>query len=175
MISIDISDLYMLYYKRLFHISFSITRDIQLAEDVVQETFIKAMKKIETIEEISKVGAWLSAIATRTAIDFLRRERNKKAILMEKEMLESLGKAWKHNVEDEVVTGILEEQVHCAIRKLTMEYQDVLILKMSKGLKEIEIARILGLKLATVKTRIYRARKQLKILFHKQISADLHY
>src|SRR4051795_4092130 len=93
MSAIDFSELYRLFYKRLFYIGYSITRDLHIAEDVVQETFIKAMKKIETIEEESKIGAWLSVIATRTAIDFVRRERNKKPILMEKEMLEGLGKA----------------------------------------------------------------------------------
>ena len=171
MSTIDISELYGLFYKKLFYIGYSITRDRHLAEDVVQETFIKAMKKIETVEDTSKVGAWLTAIATRTAIDFVRKERNKHAILMEKDKLECLGKEMKHNVEEEVETGILEEHVLSAIRKLTHEYQDVLLLKISHGLKETEIARVLDLKPATVKTRIYRARKQLKLLFLKQISA----
>lgn len=168
---IDFSEVYRMYYKRLFHISYSITRDLHLAEDVVQETFIKAMKKVETIEDATKVGAWLSVIATRTAIDFVRIERKKNAILMEQEMLEFLGKEMKQNVEEEVETGILVEEVNCAIGKLTHEYRDVLILKLGNGLKENEIASILDLKPSTVKTRIYRARKQLKLLFLKQISA----
>ncbi|WP_195891943.1 RNA polymerase sigma factor [Neobacillus dielmonensis] len=168
---INFSELYSLYYKRLFHISFSITRDRYLAEDVVQETFIKALKKADTIAEQSKVGAWLSVIATRTAIDFVRVERKKKGILMEKDMLESLGKEMKHNVEEEVETGIMAEQVNTAIKKLNHEYQDVLLLKIGHGLKEHEIARALDLNPGTVKTRIYRARKQLKQLFLKQLSA----
>ncbi len=171
MSEIDFTELYRMFYKRLFHISYSITRDLQLAEDVVQETFIKALKKIETIEEESKVGAWLSVIATRTAIDFVRIERKKKGILMEKEMLECLGKVMEQNVEEEVETGDLVEQVHCAIRKLTMEYQDVLLLKLGHGLKEKEIAHVLDLNPCTVKTRIYRARKKLKLLFLDQIGA----
>ncbi|MFL6516555.1 MAG: RNA polymerase sigma factor, partial [Bacillus sp. (in: firmicutes)] len=77
----------------------------------------------------------------------------------------------KHNVEEEVETGFLVEQVHCAIRKLTIDYQDVLMLKLGHGLKENEIARVLDLKPSTVKTRIYRARKQLKLLFLDQIGA----
>lgn len=168
---IDFSEIYSLFYKRLFHVAYSITRDLHLAEDVVQETFIKALKKMETIEEESKVGAWLSVIATRTAIDFLRSERKKRGIPMEKEMLECLGLVMKHNVEEEVETGFLVEQVHCAIRKLTIDYQDVLMLKLGHGLKENEIARVLDLKPSTVKTRIYRARKQLKLLFLDQIGA----
>ncbi|WP_235846504.1 RNA polymerase sigma factor [Neobacillus drentensis] len=168
---IDFSEIYSLFYKRLFHIGYSITRDLHLAEDVVQETFIKAMKKIETIEEDSKVGAWLSVIATRTAIDFVRIERKKKGIPMEQESFECLGKVMKQNVEEEVEIGFLVEEVYRAIRKLTHEYQDVLMLKLGQGLKENEIAHVLDLKPSTVKTRIYRARKQLKLLYLDQIGA----
>ncbi|WP_462408702.1 RNA polymerase sigma factor [Neobacillus sp. Marseille-QA0830] len=168
---INFSEIYSQYYKRLYHISYSITRDLHLAEDIVQETFIKALKKADTIEEHTKIGAWLSVIATRTAIDFIRAERKKKGILMEKDMLESLGKEMKHNVEEEVETGMMAEQVSCAISKLNHEYQDVLMLKIGHGLKEHEIARALDLNPNTVKTRIYRARRQLKQLFLKQLSA----
>ncbi|WP_040206133.1 RNA polymerase sigma factor [Neobacillus jeddahensis] len=168
---VDFSEVYKEFYKRLFHISYSITRDLHLAEDVVQETFIKAMNKVDTIEDAKKVGAWLSVIATRTAIDFVRKERKTKAILMEQDMLECLGKEMQQNVEEEVESGMLAEQVHCAIGKLTHEYRDVLTLKISHGLKEHEIASILDLNPSTVKTRIYRGRKQLKLLCLKQISA----
>ncbi|WP_251550868.1 RNA polymerase sigma factor [Neobacillus muris] len=171
MSGIDFSELYSLYYKRMFHICYSITRDRYLAEDVVQETFIKALRKADTIEDQTKVGAWLSVIATRTAIDFVRVERKKKGILMEKAMLESLGNEMKHNVEEEVETGLMAEQVNVAIQKLNHEYQDVLWLKIGRGLKEHEIARALDIKPSTVKTRIYRARQQLKQLFLKQVSA----
>lgn len=105
------------------------------------------------------------------AIDFVRIDRKKKGIPMDMEMLECLGKIMKQNVEEEVETGLLMEQVHGAIRKLTIEYQDVLMLKLGNGLKENEIASVLDVKLSTVKTRIYRARKQLRLLFLDQISA----
>ncbi len=171
MSTINFSELYRLFYKRLFYISYSITRDMHIAEDVVQETFIKAIKKVEKIEDESKIGAWLSVIATRTAIDFVRRERKKKPVLMEKEMLECLGKEMGQNVEEEVETRILKEQVQSAIMKLRLVYQDVLLLKIGKDLKENEIADMLNLKQSTVKTRLHRARKELKIMFLKQMSA----
>lgn len=161
---IDFSELYTLHYKRIFHISFSITRDSYLAEDVVQETFIKAMKKVETIQDKQKVGAWLAVIAGRTALDFVRKEKRKTAIPMEHEMIECLGIKTMQNVEQEVQTGFIAEEIHSAIRQLTRDYQDVLFLKLDQGLKDHEIASILDLKPSTVKTRIFRARKQLKMM-----------
>ncbi|GLB59580.1 RNA polymerase sigma factor [Cytobacillus sp. NCCP-133] len=160
----DFSKLYRLHYKRLFYISFSITKDAFLAEDVVQETFIKAMKKAETINNEDKVEAWLSVIARRTALDVIRRERKKTAVPMEQEMLECLCLITKHNVEQEVESEFVAKEIKAAIRQLARTYQDVLLLKVDGGLKEQEIATVLNLKPSTVKTRIFRARKQLKTM-----------
>jgi RNA polymerase sigma factor (sigma-70 family) len=168
---IDFAEQYTLFYKRLFLISLSITRDKYLAEDVVQETFIKAMKKADTIENEEKMGAWLSVIATRTAIDFLRRERNRGWIPMEREMLEGLGKETKGTVEQEVEHVFLLEQIHLAIKELTLEQQELLMLRLTNGLKETEIADFLQMNPCTVKTKIYRARKKLKLLVLDQRSA----
>ncbi|WP_338079406.1 RNA polymerase sigma factor [Aquibacillus halophilus] len=171
MTTIDFTELYHLYFKRLFHLSYSIVRDAHLAEDVVQETFIKAIKHVSSIQDESKVGAWLSAITTRTAIDFVRKEKKNQGVLFDEEILEILGEQVSQNVLEEVEILLLNEEVNRAIKTLTVDYQDVLWLKLEKGLKESEIARILELKPATVKTRIYRARKQLKLLFPEQVSA----
>ncbi|SDZ09249.1 RNA polymerase sigma-70 factor, ECF subfamily [Evansella caseinilytica] len=169
--AIDFDELYSQFYRRLFHIGYSITRDRHLAEDVVHETFLKAYLKAETIEDEGKIGSWLSSIAARTAIDVFRREKKKKGILMEQEMLDYLGEKMSFHVEQEVETWFLEEQMKTAIRKLKLDYQNVLMLKLGYDLKEDEIAHVLHLKPSTVKTRIYRARKQLKLLFEKQMSA----
>ncbi|MCA1031268.1 RNA polymerase sigma factor [Bacillus timonensis] len=167
--TIDFSEIYDVAYKRLFHIAYSITRNVHLAEDVVQDAFLKAMQKATTIQDRSKTIAWLSVITTRTAIDTLRKEKRK--IPMEQNMLEALGKEMKQNVEQEVETGLFVDDIKSAIKQLTKEYQHVLLLKLKLGLKENEIADVLNLNPCTVKTRIHRARKQLKMLCQRQISA----
>ncbi|EFV76871.1 hypothetical protein HMPREF1013_02895 [Bacillus sp. 2_A_57_CT2] len=160
----DITELYTCHYKRLYHICFSMTRDAYLAEDIVQETFIKAMKKAETIIDEEKAGAWLSVIARRTALDAIRRERRKAAVPMEQDMLECLGVATKQNVEQEVESDFAAGEITGAVKKLTGSYRDILLLKIDRGLKEREIAAMLNLNPSTVKTRIFRARKQLKMM-----------
>jgi RNA polymerase sigma factor (sigma-70 family) len=171
MSKIDIAEAFELYRQRLLYIGFSITRDWHLAEDIVQESFIKAFKKIETIEDNSKLGAWLSSIATRTAIDFVRRERKRKGLPLEAEILDILGKQGDQDVEAEVATVMLKEQIQCAIEDMNDSYRDVLLLKVTQCLNEHEIASVLGLNLNTVKVRIHRGRKQLKLLFQEQLSA----
>lgn len=169
--NIDFSNWYKKSYKRLFHIAYRITRDAPLAEDVVQETFIKAMNKAGTIIDESKMGAWLSVITTRTAIDIVRRERKKTAIPLEQLNLEILGKNVVQNLEEEIETSFLKEQINDAIMCLASKYQDVMLLKFMHDLQEEEIAKVLALNPFTVKTRIHRARKQLKLLCLEQVSA----
>lgn len=171
MCRMDFSELYGLYYKRLFHISYSIIRDRHLAEDIVQETFLKAMKKAETINDEQRAGAWLAVIAKRTALDWVRRERKKRTSPLEQEMLELFGIKANENVEQKVLSGFIAAEINCAISKLAHDYQVVLLLKLDRGLKEHEIASVLNLNPSTVKTRIFRARKQLKRMVHERVSA----
>jgi RNA polymerase sigma-70 factor (ECF subfamily) len=145
-----------------------------LAEDIVQETFIKAYKNINTVEDPKKLGAWLSVITARTAIDFLRLEKRKCWMLVDPSIMEPiLGSAGiKEHIEEEVGLHLLHEELNRLIEKnLSKEFQEVLILKTQCGLKENEIANLLNLKSATVKTRLYRARKQLKKAFIEKQSA----
>ncbi|PAE22730.1 MULTISPECIES: RNA polymerase sigma factor [Bacillaceae] len=160
----DIAELYICHYKRLYHICFSMTRDAYLAEDIVQETFIKAMKKAGTIIDEEKAGAWLSVIARRTALDMIRREKRKAAVPMEQDTLESFCLITKQDVEQEVESGFALKEIKTAIRQLALNYQEVLLLKVDGGLKEQEIAAVLNLNPSTVKTRIFRARKQMRAL-----------
>jgi RNA polymerase sigma factor (sigma-70 family) len=161
----EIANSYETHKKRLFHISYSITRDSYLAEDAVQETFIKALNKAHTILDKEKLGAWLNVTAARTAIDFVRRERKKSCQPMEIEAIDALGNVKSEAVESMVEAQQMEAQINRAINTLGDGYRDILHLKASKGLKEKEIAEMLNLKPCTVKTRLYRARKRLRPLF----------
>jgi RNA polymerase sigma factor (sigma-70 family) len=175
MAGIDFNQIYFKYSKRLLFIAFSVTRDKFLAEDVVQETFIKAFKRMGTVEDLDKIGSWLSSIATRTAIDFLRAEKRKNCQLAEQSVLESVQDQKASNTEEKVIFKLLKEDISHSLRALSKEYQIVLTLKLQHGLKETEIARLLKLKSSTVKTRIYRARKQLKQMFEaKDLSLNIN-
>lgn len=170
----DFDELFCIYSKRLYHVAYGVTRDSYLAEDVVQETFIKAYKKIDTIDDPEKMGAWLSSIAARTAIDFIRSERRKYALPMEQEPLEracNAGGGCQQDVEEAAGLIFLKEEIEQHIQRLTNDYKEVLLLRVNGGLKETEIAARLNLKPATVKTRLYRARKQLKFMFSETSTA----
>nr|WP_249365706.1 RNA polymerase sigma factor [Cytobacillus citreus] len=160
-----------LYNKRLFHVAYGITRDYYLAQDVVQETLIKAYLKIDTIQEKEKIGAWLSAIATRTAIDFIRKERKTNENLEAYTDLDNAQVRMNQNVEEEVEINLLNEKINDCINSLSTDQKKVFMLKIRHGLKEREIAELLELNQNTVKTKLYRVRKYLKeMLLEKDLA-----
>lgn len=167
----EFSAIYNTYYDRLFRVSLAIIRDRQLAEDNVQETFIKAFKKLDDLEDIQKVGAWLCVIASRTAIDFIRREKKTKGYPMELYMLDCLGKEAKTDVEAEVGVSFLKEMLKESMEDFSSDDQKLLILKMEKGLKEREIAEALKMHLSAVKSKIHRARRKLRERIDIELSA----
>lgn len=170
---IDFEELYPIYANRLRSIAYSVTKDWFLAEDVVQEAFIKAYKKIDSIEDIGKIKAWLSSITMRTAIDFFRSEKRKRWVPVDLSLLDPTsfvnGIEWV--TDREVEENLMKDEITRLIDVLSNDYQEVLLLKMQYGLKENEIAQLLQLKSSTVKTRLYRARKKLKQAIEERYSA----
>ncbi|KPB03865.1 RNA polymerase sigma factor [Bacillus sp. CHD6a] len=167
----DFTTIYNEHYERVLYVSLAVIRDRHLAEDNVQETFIKAYKKLDSLEEMEKIGAWLCVIASRTAIDFVRRERKNKGCPMELELLDCLGKEAGHNVEAEVEVKLLKELLDEKMEGFTTEDKKLLGLKMERGLKEREIAKALKMNPATVKSKIHRARRKLKEQMAVELSA----
>ncbi|WNS73760.1 RNA polymerase sigma factor [Bacillus sp. DTU_2020_1000418_1_SI_GHA_SEK_038] len=169
--SIDMKEVCDLYYKRIFHAAYCITRDHYLAEDVVQETLLKAYQKMDTIQDKEKMGAWLSSIATRTAIDVIRKERKTTERLAANKDIENTNLIMNQNVEQEVELNFLNEQIHAVINSLSPDQKRVFLLKINYGLKEREIAHLMKLNQNTVKTKLYRIRKYLKsILLESELA-----
>lgn len=164
MVNIDFNQMYTMYSRRLKYIAFCITKDWHVAEDVVQEAFIKALKKLSTIEEKGKIGAWLAQITARTAIDFLRAEKRRNLVPADLSLLDhyQYHSGLELTTEAEVEILLFKEDVNKTVNHLSNEFQEVLVLRLQYGLKEKEIADRLQLKSSTVKTRLHRARKQLK-------------
>ena len=146
-------------------------RDQDEAEDLVQETFLRAHTRLASLRDPTAVGAWLFRIATNVAHDRFRRTSF------------GFGRAWSLDgsvgdghasaaatLADEDTPRIDEllekdEMSSCVqeyIDELPDDYRAVILLKDLEGLTNPEIAEMLGCSLPTVKIRLHRARRQLK-------------
>ena len=153
------------YQRPVFSVIVRMVRDHGLAEDLTQETFIKAFKSMATFDPKRKLSSWLFTIAHNTAIDSLR----KKSLPMveleserdEQSLLERIPSTSEATPEAAAMAGdtarIFEEE----LRRLRPEYAEILVLRFQQGLAYEEIAEITGLPMGTVKTHLFRARRDL--------------
>ncbi|MCF6408325.1 RNA polymerase sigma factor [Pseudalkalibacillus salsuginis] len=169
---IDLNLIYEMFKHKVFKVAVMITHDKYLAEDIVQETFIKAFKKIDSILDIEKIGSWLSTIASRTAIDLIRKEKRSGTILVEDVIYSVNEHAQEKNAVEQIVERVwMEREIEQKVAQLKPALRDAFLLKYEDGLKEEEISKRLQLPIGTVKSRLYRARQQIKTELNKQISA----
>jgi len=160
------------YERPVFALLFRMVRDRELAEDLAQETFVKALNAIESYRPEFKFSSWIFKIANNAAIDHLRRRELDTLSLdgsphaetpeaMQATALQ-IG-ARQESPLDAVEARELGGSIEAAIGRLRPEYRSCILLRHVEGRAYEEIAEILDLPLGTVKTYIHRARNELRL------------
>lgn len=160
--------IFEMFYRRVYDTAYFILQDSYLAQDVVQETFLKAFQNIDKVQDGSKLGSWLGTIAARTAVDVLRKEK-KYRFATEKLILNETIAAYdqSNNVEKIIENRFVKNLVRQQIAGLKPEYRQVIVLKYMYELQDQEIADALDLSLSAVKSRLHRARLALRRILEK--------
>lgn len=156
-----------MYHDAVFNVIFRMVRNKQEAEDLTQETFIKAYNSINSFNETYAFSTWLFKIATNHCIDFFRKRKLVTHSL--DEPIQYKDNEIKHeyatdepNVDSKIVASEKSKIIREAINKLPEKYRIAIILRHHEEKSYEEIAQILNLPLGTVKARIFRAREMLK-------------
>lgn len=160
---------YKRYYNRLLNTSLRIVLHRELAEEVVNDTMMKMLKKDITSLTIEQVEAWLYRSCVNCSIDYLR--INKREVLKfdeyETNEIENIRieESWKGYIDSSGEITDKVEQIKQAITKLKNGYRVVLLLHLFEGYDYDEIADILNIKNASVRSQYLRGKlKLLKIL-----------
>jgi RNA polymerase sigma-70 factor (ECF subfamily) len=160
------------YERPIFALLYRMVRDRELAEDLAQETFVKALNAIDSYRPEFKFSSWIFKIANNAAIDHLRRRELDTLSLdgsphaetpeaMQATALQ-IG-ARQESPLDAVEARELGGAIEAAIGRLRPEYRSCILLRHVEGRAYEEIAEILDLPLGTVKTYIHRARNELRL------------
>ena len=154
------------YQRPVYGLLMRMVRSPALAEDLAQETLIKAYRAIATFDRSRQFSSWLFKIAHNTAIDHLRKNRPPTVPLEtdDSEWLDPLAVlAAPESQSPEARTRgrDLAEALQDALMELRPDYREAVLLRFQQGLRYEEIADILDLPLGTVKTHLHRARKQM--------------
>ena len=153
--------------KAIFHVVTKIVRNKEEAQDLVQETFMKAFNALASYRSEYKFSTWLYKIAANCAIDFVRKKRIEALSLdrpietkdgqVEIELPDSTWDPEKDLVRKQKLRSIDE-----AIESLPDKYREVIIYRHKDDMSYEEIASVLETPVGTVKARIFRARELLK-------------
>ena len=156
------------YSERIYRLALKILGDAQDAEDVLQETFIKALRALPAFEGRSSLSTWLHRIAVNEALMLVRR-RKPEAISIDQEDEDGEDAAppveivdWCCLPESELLSGESRRALDEAVQKLSPALRVVFVLRDLQGLSVRETADALNLSEVAVKTRLLRARLKLR-------------
>ncbi len=148
--------LYSLYCKSMFYVAVRYVKDTAIAEDVMQDAFIKAFKNIQSYKKEVAFGAWLKRIVINQSIDELKKKRLSLVAINEEVLNVSEDNDWE--VEEEVST----ETIVSAIKAQKEKYRLVLMLYLIEGYDHSEIAEVLGITVVTSRTHLLRGKKLVR-------------
>jgi RNA polymerase sigma-70 factor, ECF subfamily len=152
------------YQQRIFGTLLGMLGSRQDAEDVAQETFITAFRKLDQFEHRSSFYTWLHRIAFNAAIDLQRRKKRAKNQFVSRDSLEISEPADRQSESPATIVMAKETvaQVQLALSRLDEERRNIIVLRDLQGIDYAEIAAMLDIPLGTVRSRLHRARIELR-------------
>ncbi|TFG45851.1 MAG: sigma-70 family RNA polymerase sigma factor [Gemmatimonadales bacterium] len=160
------------YERPIFSLIYRMVRNREQAEDLSQETFVKALNAIESYRPEYKFSSWIFKIANNVSIDHLRRREldtlsldgSPHALTPEAIQASALQLGDRQETAlEELEAKELGGEIEAAIATLRPEYRSCILLRHVEGRPYEEIATMLDLPLGTVKTYIHRARGELRL------------
>ena len=166
--------------QRLFRTAWSILKDRGEAEEAVQSAYVSAFASLDTFEGRSSLSTWLTRIVLNEALGRVRAQKRRR------DQLEGAGVAMMDDYREALMRGsearppdvaLAREQMRLlleqAVAALPETFRTVFVLREVEGLSGEETAEVLDLPVATVKTRLHRARRKLQQILAPQIGNAL--
>ncbi|HET7874395.1 MAG TPA: sigma-70 family RNA polymerase sigma factor, partial [Methylomirabilota bacterium] len=170
------------YASRLYRVAYGITRSASDAEEVVQDVFLTLFRKIDTFEGRAALGSWLYRVATNAALIKRRGKRAQVEVALEDYLPTFLSDGhregdrshlladWSQNPEEDLLSDEARASLGRAVEALPDHYRAVLVLRDIENLSNEEVAEMLRESVASVKSRLHRARMALREMLTRQLT-----
>jgi len=161
------------YQRRIYTLCVRVLGDADAAEELTQETLIKALTGLERFDGRASLSTWLHRIATNACYTRLRSDRVRSRNRV----------SWPESREPEALSGVQQgedsldasqrrRQVAVALDRINAEHRIVLVLRDVQGLEYEQVAEVLGVPVGTIKSRLFRARAALRKAVEQQTPAS---
>lgn len=151
--------IYKKYCKCVYNFLYKLTNDIELSEELTQETFYTAIKKINTLNKKESIRTWLYQIAKNKWKDYLK--KNQKAnIDLDENTVENL--VANYDIEEDMIAKDNIIKFYKKIHMLDIDTREIIYLKIIRNFTFKEISQILGKNEEWARTKFYRGKLKLK-------------
>lgn len=141
--------------EKLYRLAYYYVKNHHDAMDILQESILRGYSNLSKIKDKDSIDKYLSRIIINTAIDFIR--KNSKMIFTDDECLK------------EVESEVNSSDINYAVDNLEEDLKSIIVLKYFHGYKISEVAEILDISISTVKNRMHKALKQLRVEIKEEI------
>jgi RNA polymerase sigma-70 factor (ECF subfamily) len=157
----------MVHIRALYHFAYRLTNDEDDANDLVQDTYLKAYRFIQSFERGSNSKAWLFRILKNSFINNYRKNVKEPSQIDYEEAENFLNTGisnWSESIDlrDKLFRGLVGDEITNALNSLPVDFKTVIILCDIEEFSYEEIAKITDIPVGTVRSRLHRARKLLK-------------
>ncbi|MFJ7953578.1 sigma-70 family RNA polymerase sigma factor [Lysinibacillus sp. NPDC096418] len=153
------------YGNELVRLAFSYVKDAEIAKDMVQNTFIKCYKNLDSFRFDAQIKTWLYRITINECKDYLKSWNYK--MVHVKSFIHETAKSILPSTEKTVIDKYNNDEIKDTIFSLPKVYREVVYLYYYDSLKTEEIAKVLDIPVNTVKTRLRRAKQRLESMIRE--------
>jgi len=154
------------YQDRIYNLCRYMLDDPQDAQDAAQDAFLKAYSNLKSFKPEASLYTWLYRIAVNTCLDYKRKASRTR---LTTECIPKDRPSDDPSPERDCETGEISEAVQSALQKLPKKLRPAIVLREIDGLSYEEIAEVLNTSVGTVKSRISRAREELRRILMKRL------
>lgn len=161
-------NLFELHYSPLCNFAYRITDDIDQAEDIVQDIFVKVWNDPDLLDGNKNINSYLYSMVRNRAFEVIRRENISQKINQQLEYIQN-NAATTNVEEDEIEKLLLLEQIYVSIRQLPPKCSEVFTLSKVNGLTYVQIAEKMNISVKTVENHMGKALRLMRELLTKSL------
>ena len=154
------------HIRAVYNVAFRVLFNRADAEDIVQQTFIKAYQKLSTLRKIESARAWLLQIAYRDSISLIRKNRE---VSIDPNTIAEPQEALSDDPAEAILSNELAGQIEATLAEMKPDERIAVVLRDIEGLPMNQVANVLNINLSAAKMRVHRGRQFLRVALERNL------